>query len=137
MISSRSTPPRPTLFGRALTLACPVCGRRGLHRRWLQLETCCPRCGFKFERAPGHFVGAVGINTITTFALILAVMATGVVSSWPDPPPIGFLIAGLAVAVVVPIVIHPFARLIWVAFDLTMTPLEPGEATTRAEERAS
>lgn len=133
MTSSRTTPPRLTLFARALTLGCPVCGQRGLHRRWLQLEERCPRCNFKFERAPGHFVGAVGINTITTFALILATMGIGVASSWPDAPPIGFLVAGVAVAVLFPILLHPFARLFWVAFDLMMTPLEPGEALAGPE----
>jgi len=88
----------------------------------------CPRCGFKFERAPGHYVGAIGVSTVITFGLILITMLVGVAITYPDVP--FFPIAGAcaAVAVVVPIVIHPTARLSWIALDLVLDPLHPDEA---------
>ena len=51
-------------------MACGVCGRRGLFRRWVHMEEQCPRCGLTFEREEGAFVGAVGINTIISFIFV-------------------------------------------------------------------
>jgi len=88
----------------------------------------CPRCEFKFERAPGHYVGAIGVSTVITFGLILVTMLAGVAITYPNVP--FFPIAGacVAVAVIVPIVIHPTARLSWIALDLVLDPLHSDEA---------
>ncbi len=88
----------------------------------------CPRCGFKFERAPGHYVGAIGVSTVITFGLILITMLVGVAVTYPDVP--FFPVAGacLAVAVFVPILIHPTARMMWIALDLVLDPLHDDEA---------
>ena len=88
----------------------------------------CPRCGFKFERAPGHYVGAIGVSTVITFGLILFTLLGGVALTYPDVPFFPLAGACIAVAVIVPIVIHPTARLSWIALDLVLDPLHPDEA---------
>lgn len=143
-MSVRPTPRHGTLLWRGATRACAVCGRRGLTRRWVVLRESCPDCGFRFERAPGHFVGAVGMSTIITFGLLLLTLLGGIAFMWPDVEAVPLFVATLLVAVVVPVVIHPTAKTLWVAIDLWMNPLEPGEATgpiddaivDRAEKRS-
>jgi uncharacterized protein (DUF983 family) len=121
-------PGRPLMLWRGLTRGCAVCGRHRLTRRWVALAPTCPRCGFRFERAPGHFVGAVGINTIVTFGLMLLTIVGGLLLTLPDVQVWPVTLAALAVAVLVPILFHATAKTLWVAIDLLMHPLEPGEA---------
>ncbi len=132
---SASTPSNGTLFWRGITRACAACGQRGLTRRWVTLREECPRCGFRFERKPGHFVGAVGMNTIATFALLLITLVAGIGLTWPDVRVIPLLVPMLLMAVLVPLLIHPTAKTLWVGIDLMMNPLEPGESVVESEER--
>jgi uncharacterized protein (DUF983 family) len=132
---ARPTPARGVLIWRGVTRACPVCGRRGLTSRWVALRDDCPRCGFHFERKPGHFTGAVGMSTIITFGLLLITLLLGIWLSWPDVEPGPLLLVMIPIAVVVPIVFHPTAKTLWIAIDLAMKPLEVGEAVGGPEER--
>ena len=61
-----------------------------------------PARGFVFERDPGHFVGAVGMNTIVTFGLILISILVGLWALWPDMDFVGLASVPLLIAVVVP-----------------------------------
>lgn len=133
----RPTPPTRVLLWRGATRACPVCGRRRLTRRWVTLPDACPRCGFEFERKPGHFVGAVGISTIVVFGLIMLTVVGGVVLMWPRPRAFPLLAVALPVAVLGPWLLHGTAKTLWIAIDLMMQPLEPGEALGGPEERAT
>ncbi|MEQ8842835.1 MAG: DUF983 domain-containing protein [Acidimicrobiales bacterium] len=136
-MTTRPTPSRGTLLWRGFTRACAVCGERGLTRRGVTLLEDCPRCGFHFERKPGHFVGAVGMSTIATFGLLLITLVAGVAISWPDVSLVGLLLPMLPIAVLVPLLLHPTAKTLWVAVDLLMNPLEPGEAVGGTEERTA
>mgnify|MGYP001812342032 CR=1 FL=1 len=124
------------MFFRGLSRACPVCSRRRLTRRWVSLPERCPRCGFTFERDSGHFVGAVGMSTIFTFGVILIVMLVLIAVMWPDIEPLPILGILLPIAVILPLVVHANARLVWAAIDLAMRPLEEGEAPGGPEEGA-
>lgn len=136
-MSAVPTPPHRVLLWRGLTRACAVCGQRGLTRRGVALRDECPRCGFRFERKPGHFVGAVGMSTIVTFGLLLVALLLGVAITWPDVTAGPLLLVMLPIAVLVPLFVHPTAKTLWVAIDLMMNPVEPGEAVVGPEERAA
>lgn len=136
-MSAVPTPPHRVLLWRGLTRACAVCGQRGLTRRGVALRDECPRCGFRFERKPGHFVGAVGMSTIVTFGLLLVALLVGVAVTWPDVTAGPLLLVMLPIAVLVPLFVHPTAKTLWVAIDLMMNPVEPGEAVVGPEERAA
>ena len=88
----------------------------------------CPRCGFLFERSEGQFIGAIGMNTIVTFGALLITIVVGFIITSPDIAVVPLLVAGLSVAALLPIFFYPFSKTTWTAVDLTMTPLEPGEA---------
>ncbi len=61
-------------------MACPACGQRGLFRRWFSMAEDCPRCGLHFERIEGHWIGAIGINTIVSFAVLGIVVIVGLIA---------------------------------------------------------
>jgi uncharacterized protein (DUF983 family) len=124
-------PPTPSfsrMMGRALLRRCPVCGSGGLFRRWVHMVERCPRCGFLFERYDGQFIGAVGMNTIVTFGALLITLVVGFVVTSPDIAVVPLLVAGLAIAALLPVIFYPFSKTTWLAVDLAMSPLEPGEA---------
>ena len=122
------TPRWTRMFGRALLKRCPVCGQRGIFHRWLLHDDCCPRCQFRFERQEGHFIGAIGINTVLTFGALLMTLVIGLILSWPGVAVGPILIVGSAISIGLPLLLHPVCRMLWTAIDLLMQPLEPGEA---------
>ena len=121
------------ILGRGATKGCGVCGRRGLFRRWVHMEERCPRCDLLFEREEGSFVGAVGINTIVSFGLLLFGMIVFFIVTYPDIPtgPWVFL-AALAYAPI-PFVLYPFSKTLWLAIELIMRPVTDDEIKPRDE----
>ena len=95
----------------------------------------CPRCGLKFERQEGTFVGAVGMNTILSFGLLFVGVVVFFVATYPDVPagPWVFLVA-LAYAPV-PVILYPVSKTLWLAVELVMRPVEPDEILPREEWR--
>src|SRR4029450_11243906 len=51
-----------TSLSRALRLRCPRCGETPLFQGWFSMVEECPPCRPPFERAQGHFVGAIYVN---------------------------------------------------------------------------
>lgn len=129
MVGDRGrTPSFGALFGRAILLRCPVCGQGRLFRRWVKMVDRCPRCGFRFERREGQFIGAVGVNTIAVFGLLLIALVVGFIATAPDIAVGPLLVVGLVIALLGPVVFYPFSKTLWTAIDLVMSPLEEEEA---------
>jgi uncharacterized protein (DUF983 family) len=114
-------------FLRGCTKRCGVCGRGRLFRRWFRMIDRCPRCGLRFNRIEGHWTGDIGINTIVSFGALLIVLLAGFLLTWPEPPGAALVAACVATAAVVPLAFLPFSKTIWLAIDLMLRPLEPGE----------
>jgi len=111
---------RRVLFTRALLLRCPHCGKRGVFRHWLAMKDVCPNCGLSL--ATGNRVGAYLFNFAAAEIVLVAIFATLVVRSWPDPPwSLLQYVAPLAM-VIAPLVFYPFSKLLFVALDLAMYP---------------
>lgn len=108
-------------------MRCPACAQRHLFKRWFTMLERCPRCGLVFERIEGHWVGAVGLNTIVSFTTLVLVLAVGVGVTIPDIPVVPLVSVTVAVAVIVPLVFHPVSRTLWTGIDIAMRPLEPFE----------
>lgn len=123
---------RPRLLFRGFTGRCAVCSHVMLTSRWVRVREACPRCQFPIERSQGHFVGAVGMNTIVTFGVILLGLLAAIWFASPEPLATGpvSLVLG-AGAVVVSVVFYPISKTLWSAIDLMLTPLEPGEVDPR------
>lgn len=126
--TSRATPSPRRMIARGLLRRCAVCGGGHLFRRWFHLVERCPRCDLRFERIEGHWTGDLGINTIVSFGSLLLALVVGFLVTWPDVPGLALFGVALAIAVLVPLAFYPFSKTIWLALDLLMRPLEPGEA---------
>lgn len=126
---TRPEPDWSLMLRRGAIRRCPRCGGGKLFRTWWSMRDRCPRCGLRFVREEGYFTGVYLVNFGVVLA-VLFVMVMGValwLGSHPDASAVPFLVAGAAIAVVVPIVFYPFARTIWAALDLAMTPMELDE----------
>jgi len=119
------------VLARALRMRCPSCGQAGAFTSWFSMRERCPVCHFWFERNDGYFIGATCINMVLAIILPAAVYALIVVFTWPNPPWLGAALGAIALAVVIPIVLFPFARIVWLAFDLVIRPIEPIEFERR------
>jgi uncharacterized protein (DUF983 family) len=117
------------LLGRGLTKRCPRCGSGHLFRRWLDLKPDCPRCGYRFEREEGFFLGAYVINlTISELAVVAVLVALVVQEARERPVSVVLWVAvAAAIQVVLPVLFYPFSKTIWMAIDLIMRPLDPHE----------
>ena len=93
----------------------------------------CARCQLRFERVEGHWFGPLALNTVVSFGALLVIVMGSFLASWPDAPPAWVVALGIAAAVVVPLAFFPWSRTIWLALDLRVRPLEPGEAPGRSE----
>jgi uncharacterized protein (DUF983 family) len=68
---------RGQIVARGLMNACPNCGARALFSSGtlFQLNKKCPRCGLRFERDEGFFLGSMSLNYgITIFVFLVPVL---------------------------------------------------------------
>lgn len=115
------------LLARGLVRSCPACGAGSQFRRWLQMADRCHRCGLRFERIEGHWIGAIGINTIVSFGILLGSLIVSLIVTFPDFPVVPLMVFHIALAAVVPTVFFPISRTLWTAIDIAMRPLEADE----------
>lgn len=130
--------PGPTvgqMLGRGARRRCPRCGAGKLFRTWWSIADRCPRCGIRFVREEGYFTGVYLVNFTVVLALLFVLImgATVYLSGNPNASLVPFLVSGVVLAVVVPLVFYPFARTIWAALDLAMTPMELEEILDAVE----
>ncbi|MFV0259346.1 MAG: DUF983 domain-containing protein [Acidimicrobiales bacterium] len=125
MTSTVEQPGLGRMLWRGATRRCPYCGSGHLFRWWVEMVDDCPRCGLHFERIEGHWIGAIGMNTIISFGILLIATVIGVIVFLPDIPVVPLVLVNVAIALFVPILIHPISRTFWTAVDLGMTPAKP------------
>ncbi|MEM9654104.1 MAG: DUF983 domain-containing protein [Actinomycetota bacterium] len=133
--SPQDEPPsyRPrTLILRGLRRRCPACGRGRQFRWWVRMQPRCHHCGLTFERIEGHWIGAIGINTIVSFGILLGSLVVSFVVTFPDLPVVPLMIGHVLLAIVAPILFFPISRTLWTGIDIAMRPLEPHEVDWRA-----
>jgi uncharacterized protein (DUF983 family) len=111
------------LLARGFARRCGRCGAGQLFRSWFRLVDRCPRCGYRFDREEGFFLGAFVINfAVTTaglFALVgvmIAMLANGGDNASITP----IAIIAVAETIVVPIAFYPFSKTVWAAIDLAL-----------------
>jgi uncharacterized protein (DUF983 family) len=135
-MSPATDPPRSsvaTKFGRALRLHCPRCGSGGILASWFHLAAHCPSCGLALERGEtsDFWIGAYVFNLTIGELLAIGVPILWVVSTWPNPPWGRVEALAAALCVRLPLVFFPFSRTLWLAWDLSFRPSEPGDAVVR------
>ena len=122
------------MLGRGLLKRCAVCGSGKLFTRWFRMKERCPRCGYRFEREEGFFLGAYVINLAVAQGMVILLAVVPLIVRLADDPDasiLPFVIGGLVGAVVAPIVFYPWSKTVWTAFDLILRPLAAREPTDR------
>ncbi|CCM65329.1 MAG TPA: DUF983 domain-containing protein [Candidatus Microthrix parvicella] len=113
---------------RGATRRCPVCGTGGLFSGWFNLAKRCPRCELRFEREPGTFIGAIGMNTIVTFVSLFGIILVGAILTQPNIPLVPLASLAMGWALVSSVGGMPFTKTLWLAIDLLLSPLRDDEA---------
>jgi Na+(H+)/acetate symporter ActP len=99
------------------------------------MKVFCSKCGLRFEREPGYWVGAVIINTAVVFGTFVVVFGGLVLTTWPEVPWALVLAVTVLANATIPIALYPISKTIWLALELSWHPLEPDEITA-ADARA-
>jgi uncharacterized protein DUF983 len=82
----------------------------------------CPRCGLRFEREEGAFLGSLVLNYTVTGALEIAYLVLILVFTLPHPNVLLLTLGAVAIAVLVPLGFYPFAKTTWAAIDMVLSP---------------
>lgn len=116
------------MLWRALSLRCPHCGGKGVIASWFKLAERCPRCGLHLNREEGdYFLGAYMIMLIAMEMLFAFGFLAVLVITWPDPPWEAIQWVGALVLIAGILISYPFAKTLWLAFDLMFRPVAAGE----------
>lgn len=108
---------------RALGRRCPNCGHGGVFLSYFRLRSACLECGLRLDRGePGYQVGAYMFNLIAAELVFAAILVGVLVSTWPDPPWAALTWGGAALMVLLPVAFYPFAKTLFLAFDLVFRP---------------
>ena len=118
-----------TKFGRALALRCPRCGSGGILRHWFKMRDQCPACGLALERGESSdfWIGAYVFNLAGGELLAIGIPIIWLIMSSPNPPWGRIQALAIVLAVVMPLLLFPFSRTLWLAWDLSFRPFEPGD----------
>lgn len=112
-----------TLFSRAIRLHCPNCGDRTLFASWFRMRDQCGNCHLRTERGEqGYVVGAYMFNIVAAELGWAIIMVAVVAASWPSPPWDWLLYGGGVLMLVLPLLLYPFSKATFLAFDLLFRP---------------
>jgi uncharacterized protein (DUF983 family) len=129
-VTTPATPPPDFRLRRILRLAlralarrCPNCGHGGIFLSYFRLRTSCLECGLRLDRGePGYQVGAYMFNLVAAELLFAALLVAALAATWPDPPWALLTYGGAALMVLLPVALYPFAKTLFLAFDLVFRP---------------
>jgi hypothetical protein len=92
----------------------------------------CDRCGLRFEREQGYWVGALIVNTAVAFGTFLLLFVGGIALTWPNVPWAALGVITVVAMAVVPLLFYPLSKTTWMALELSWHPLEDEEIAEAA-----
>ena len=118
-------------------LRCPSCRTHPLFRSLFKMHQKCHGCGYAFEREEGYFVGAIYLNIIATFAIILT--GAGLMTLYFSPALTTLIAVWCIFSVFFPLFFFRYSRSIWLNMDHFFSkkarPLGETEKTATGEDR--
>jgi len=125
----RRAPTPRRMIGRGALCRCPRCGAKGVFTSWFRLRPRCPGCGLLFVREEGFWLGGYVINMAAGEAGILVLLAVliGMLANGGISNPLPFVVIGILLATIGPVLTFPPSRTVWVAIYLLMQPLAEDE----------
>jgi hypothetical protein len=94
------------------------------------MKDACPSCGLALERGESSefWIGAYVFNLVAGEMIAIGVPIVWMILSAPNQPWTRIEITALVLAVGLPLAFFPFSRTLWLAWDLSFRPSEPGDA---------
>ncbi len=105
---------------RGLTRRCARCGAGKLFSRYFTMAERCPRCDLKFEREEGFFLGAYTMNLAFMMISAVIIIFVGFALREPGGSLMPMLVAGGVCTLILPPLLYPFSKTLWVAVDQLM-----------------
>lgn len=101
---------------------------------WLRMVPACPVCGLHFDREiRGYWLGSYTLNIMLTEACWVVAFGVAAALTWPSPPWDTIEWGSVAVMVIVPFLIFPWTKTLYLAIDLTFRPAEEEDFTAPHE----
>ena len=117
----------PRLLWRGLRRRCPLCGAGHCFDTFFLVKDRCPRCNFPIRREEGHWIGAIGINTMVSLGSMALAMLVLFTAYWDNRRVLPIILPLFAIAILVPLLFFGSSQTLWSAIDLLMRPLEPAD----------
>jgi uncharacterized protein (DUF983 family) len=126
-----------TKFARAMRLRCPRCGIGRVMQWWLKMNDECSGCGLGFNRGEDEdfWIGAYVFNLVAGETTAILIPVIWMIATAPNQPWTAIEILAAALAVVMPFAFFPFSRTLWLAWDLSFRPSEPGDNVARVNKQ--
>ena len=108
------------MLGHGLRLRCPRCGEGRLYDTPFRMKENCTRCGLKFEREQGYFIGAIYINYAATVGI--AVPGFFLLDAFIGITINQQLALWLPFAIIFPLLFFHHSRSLWLVLDHFFNP---------------
>lgn len=119
------------LMGRTLRLRCPHCGEGRVLAGYDTVRHRCSGCGFRFTRSDDHyFSGAMFFGILLGETLAVLGILAAIWITYPNVPWTGIQFGAPVVMLGVMILLFPASRVIWLAIDVLLRPVQPSELVT-------
>lgn len=107
---------------------CPRCGARGVMNGWFKTKPVCPNCQLMLDRGErDYWYGGYAVNFVAAETIAVLIIIGVLVATWPAVPWTVVQILSVVLVIGFPIVFYPFARMLWLGWDLCFRPNEPGD----------
>lgn len=95
----------------------------------------CPTCTLVLDRGESedYWLGAYMFNLVAAELVAIAISVSVIVVNWPDVPWNAVWFGSIALAALMPVLFFPFARNLWLAWDLYFRPREPSDSRRMGE----
>lgn len=94
------------------------------------MHNACPTCALALERGEQSefWIGAYVFNLVAGELVAIGIPVVWMIATAPNQPWMAIEVAAIALAVGLPFAFYPFSRTLWLAWDLSFRPSEPGDS---------
>jgi uncharacterized protein (DUF983 family) len=114
-----------TVLLRGLRKRCPRCAERDTFVGWFRMRATCPRCGLRFAKEQGGFLGAMTLNYGVAIGVWLVALAIVLVVTVPDVPVVPLFAISAVVLIGIPLCFYPRSQMLWAAIEFLVLRADP------------
>jgi uncharacterized protein (DUF983 family) len=114
-----------TVLLRGLRKRCPRCAERDTFVGWFRMRITCPRCGLRFAKEQGGFLGAMTLNYGVATGVWLVALAIVLVITVPDVPVVPLFAISAVVLIGIPLWFYPRSLMLWAAIEFLVFRADP------------